>query len=139
MYLADPIGYRFIDKAFAIPGKQAYGRKTASMLDWYFCVSSRGELAMPECLLLEALMQTGVLVVTTMPDVREKLMMFHSCDSYSLYDFVRPGDSLQTRAALISYRRGVAKYHAEATNIERGNTICEANFTLISPNALIKI
>ena len=88
---------------------------------------------------MEAQMQTGVLAVTTMSNVREKLMMFHSCSSCVLYDVVRPGDIIQSIVTLVSYRRGVAKYHAESVHMGRGSIMCEADFTLISPGSLVKL
>ncbi len=135
-YLADPIEYRFIDKARVDRGKCSLGEKTASSLDWFFKMRCPGNPYVPECILLEALMQTGVFAVTTMPEVTKKLMIFHGCDSCELFGTVRPGDTISTWATLKSYRHGIAKYEGVICSAE-GILICKAAFTLVLDDSML--
>ncbi len=134
-FLADPMEYRFIDRVSVGGDRRVRGIKTASTLDWFFKMHYPGDPSMPECILLEALMQTGVFAVTTMPEITEKKMIFQSCDSCEVFGAVRPGDTIMTLAELRSYRRGIAKYGGMICSAD-GMLICRAAFTLVLRNSV---
>lgn len=136
-YIADPIEYRFIDKVEVIPGSEAWGVKLASSLDWYFKAHFPNDPAMPEGFIMETIMQTGVFIITTLPETDNKLMMFQSCESMKIYGLVRPGDIIDTHVSLKSYRHGIAKYFGEARVGE--HQVCSMEFTLISKNEILKV
>ena len=137
LYTADPMEYRFID-IVKVKEDEAWGCKLASTQDWYFKIHFPEYPVMPGVFVMEAIMQTGVFIVTTREDIKEKLMMFHACKSMRMYREVRPGDILNTHVILKSYRGGVASYFGEAF-IEDDKKACQMEFTLILPGELKKM
>lgn len=135
-YIADPIEYRFVDE-IRVGENKAFGRKMVSSQDWYFKMHFPGNPVMPGVFVMEALMQTGVFIITTRNLYSEKLMMFHACNSMRMYGEVRPGSVLDTEVTLTSWRGGIAKYEGKA--FVENRKICEMNFTLIMPSELKKI
>lgn len=142
-YSLIPIEYRFVDEAEVIPSKEAWGKKAFSSLDWYFKVHFPGNPLVPGVFLMEVLQQTGMLVVTTMPEVSERLLLFHSCEAMRMYCSVRPGDIVSAHVILDSYKLGVAKMHGEVVmhNQDTGEDklVCSMCFTLLNEQELAKI
>ena len=136
-YIADPPGYRFVDVVHVMPGCAAEGRLALDSQAWYLQpeISSDGTLSIT--FLMEAIMQTGVFCVTTLPTKCFQLMMFHACQKLSVYRRAMTGETLHTRAQLHSYRNGVASYHGSA-HTERG-TVCTMNFVLVAPEDMAAI
>lgn len=134
--LADPEEYRFVD-IVQVDDKEAWGRKFVSGQDWYFKMHFPGNPVMPGVFIMEAIMQTGVVIVTQDEKVTDPLMMFNGCDDMRIYGEVRPGCVLETHVTLQSYRLGVAKYFGEAFVDEK--RVCVMKFTLVSPKDLSTI
>ena len=135
-YIAIPMEYRFID-VVKVQENEAWGRKLASTQDWYFKIHFPEYPVMPGVFVMEAVMQTGVFIVTSRENIKEKLVMFHACKSMRMYGEVRPGDILNTHTILKSYRRGVANYFGEAF-IKDDKRVCQMEFTLVLPGELRK-
>ena len=129
--LADPMPYRFVDSV-KVSENRAYGSKNSSNQDWYFQFSR----TMPNGFILEAIMQTGVPIVTQMEHINDSLMMFNSCKEMKVYGEVKPGDTIETKVLLNSFRNGVANYSGVA--FLNKNIICTADFALIHPSELQK-
>lgn len=140
-YTKVPIGYRFVDKVEVIPGKEAIGTKAVSSLDWYFKVHFPGNPVMPGVFLMEAMQQTGLFIVTTLPETKEKLMLFQGCKNMRMYKSVRPGDIIRTYVTLRSYRHGVADFEGKVNILEGDKEIlaCTMAFTQIVESQLLKI
>lgn len=142
-YSLIPIEYRFVDKAEVIPGKEACGEKAFSFLDWYFKSHFPGNPIVPGVFLMEVLQQTGMLIVTTMTEVSEKLLFFHSCESMRMYCPVRPGDIVLAYVELDSYKHGVARMHGRIVmyDKEKGEDklVCFMHFTLLAIKELSDI
>lgn len=146
-YSAVPIGYRFVDRAEVIPGVEAWGRKAVSTLDWYFKIHFPGNPIMPGVFLMELMQQTGMLIVTTMPEVSANILLFHACESMRMYGSARPGDLLSAHVVLESFRHGVAKFSGEVITCASGEgvdtLVCKMRFSLILqeeiPNNITKI
>ncbi len=135
-YIADPLEYRFVD-CVEVEGEEAWGKKLASSQDWYFKMHFPNNPVMPGVFLMEALMQTGVFIITTRDEIKEKLMMFHACKSMRMFGSVRPGDVLNTHVVLKSYRNGIACYSGEAS--VDGTKVCAMEFTLVVPGELERV
>lgn len=138
-----PIGFRFVDQAEIVPGKEGWSKKTVSSLDWYFKVHFPGDPVMPGVFLMEVMQQTGMLIVTTMPESKTKLLLLHSCESMRIYRSARPGDVLSAHVILESYRYGVAKCSGSVTvydNLEKDEkVVCEMKFILVAPGSIVKV
>ncbi|MCI8418868.1 MAG: hypothetical protein HFI33_15455 [Lachnospiraceae bacterium] len=134
-YSSIPIQYRFIDCAEVIPGSEAWGRKAVSSLDWFFKIHFPGNPVMPGVLVMETLQQTGLLIVTSLPDIDERAMLFHSCENMRMYHSVRPGDVLKTHVVLNSFKHGIANFHGdiklERFGEEKELLACSMKFTML--------
>lgn len=136
-YAEDTIEYLFVDKVEVQPGKSAAGVKHASLQDWYFKIHFPDNPVMPGVFVMEAIMQTGLFVISTMPEKKHVLFVFRECEKVKLRKSVRPGDVLQTNAVLQSYKRGIAKFYGEA--YIDGELACSMSFTMVAPEELPNI
>ncbi len=132
VYLADPPEYRFIDRV-SVFGNKGVGIKYTSSLDWYFRFN---EITMPVGCVMEAIMQTGVILVTQDDRIVNPLMMFNDCKCLTVSGTVNPGEVLNTYVELMSFRNGVANYEGRA--IVEDKEICSMSFTLIHPDEIAK-
>ncbi len=84
---------------------------------------------MPGVLIVEALAQTGALLVTSNPDFdpATKLVYFMSIDNVKFRKPVIPGDVLELHAEVIQNRGAVWKF--AGTAIVDGNKVAEAEFS----------
>ena len=138
-----PIEYRFVDKAIVFPGKEAIGMKSVSSLDWYFRYHFPGNPIMPGVLVMEVMQQTGLLIITTMPGVQERVMLFQGCKNMRMYKSVRPGDVLEAKVLLNDFRRGIANFHGEV-RIERNDVkekklACSMDFMMLLESQMITL
>jgi 3-hydroxyacyl-[acyl-carrier-protein] dehydratase len=102
--------YLFIDKVeFVIPGVLAVGYKNVSMNEWFFPIHWPGDPCMPGFLQAEAITQMCALTIQTLESNKGKVILLLSANNLKLYRKVRPGDILELRTELVSYRRGIAK------------------------------
>ena len=139
-YSSVPIKYRFVDKCVVVPGKEAVGTKVVSSQDWYFKIHFPGNPIMPGVFLMEAMQQTGMLIITTMPDSKERLMLFQGCKAMRIFKPVRPGDVIHMYVSLRSYRLGVAVFHGEVKREDEVETlVCSMDFTMVSKDKTVRI
>lgn len=140
-YSSVPIEYRFIDKCEVIPGKQAVGTKVVSSLDWYFKFHFPGNPIMPGVFIMEVMQQTGLLIITSMPDTKQNVLFLQSCKNMRIFKPVRPGDQIKDYVSLLSYRYGIASFHGEVRKIQDDEEIlvCSMDFTLVAETGLVKI
>ncbi len=127
----------FLDSVKVVPGIQADGEKLASGQDWYFKYHFPNNPVMPGVFQMEALMQTGGLIINTMEEKKELKLFFGECKSVRISGSVRPGDILKTHVELKSYRRGVAWF--EGVGKVESNVTCCMQYSLIAPDEIAAI
>lgn len=127
----------FLDEAVVVPGKVANGKKLVSSQDWYFKIHFPGDPVMPGVFQLEAVMQTGGLIINTIEGKKELKLMFGACKDVKIKRIVRPGDVLNTKAELTSYKRGVAWF--QGSSYVNDEVSCIATFSLIVPSEVAMI
>ncbi|HLZ27348.1 MAG TPA: 3-hydroxyacyl-ACP dehydratase FabZ [Chloroflexota bacterium] len=115
------------------PGKRAVGLKHVSMSDQYLQGHFPSYPVMPGVLIVEALAQTGAVLVMHDPSNKGKLPFFARVDNCRFRQQVRPGDTLRLEVTVTSVRGPVGKAHARALV---GSTLaCEADLTFALGNA----
>lgn len=83
------------------PGKHAVGRKCVTMNEPYFIGHFPGKAVMPGVIILEALAQTGALVMLTLEKNAGKLVYFGGMDKVKFKRQVVPGDVLTLDVEII--------------------------------------
>jgi 3-hydroxyacyl-[acyl-carrier-protein] dehydratase len=116
------------------PGKRAVGLKHVSVeTDSYLQGHFPTYPVMPGVLIVEALAQTGAVLVMQDPANAGKLPFFARIDNCRFRQQVRPGDTLRLEVTVTSFRGPVGKAHARALV---GSTVaCEADLTFALGNA----
>ncbi len=99
------------------PGKHAVGRKCVTMNEPYFVGHFPGKAVMPGVIILEALAQTGAIVMLTIEKNIGKLAYFGGMDKVKFKRQVVPGDVLTLDVEIIkskgSFGVGSAKAYVE--------------------------
>ena len=99
------------------PGKHAVGRKCVTMNEPYFVGHFPGKAVMPGVMILEALAQTGAIVMLTIEKNAGKLAYFGGMDKVKFKRQVVPGDILILDVEIIkskgSFGVGSAKAFVE--------------------------
>ena len=98
-----------------IPGRKAVGIKLVSINEPFFQGHFPNAPIMPGVLILEAMAQTGgVLVFTLWPELKNKPFYFAGLDKVRFRKPVRPGDRLVMKVKLQKQRSGFFKMLGEA-------------------------
>ena len=114
--------FLMIDRVTEVsPGKYAYGYKNLSNNEWFFPKHFKGNPNMPGALQLESMAQMLTVAITTLPGMEGRIT--HAVEhTVKFMKEVLPGDKLEIKAELISWRRGLAK----------GNAICKVDNVVVS-------
>jgi 3-hydroxyacyl-[acyl-carrier-protein] dehydratase len=107
--------FLLIDEVLELrPGEGAVARKTVHADEWYLSGHFPGRPVMPGVLIIEALAQTGALVVLSEEENRGRLALFAGIDACRFKRIVEPGDVLELRCDLERMRGPIGRGKAEA-------------------------
>ena len=127
--------YLLIDVAEAIiPGKSAKGYKNLTINDWWFEVHFPGDPSMPGALQIEAIVQLGALMVTTLPGNKGKVVYMTSANNIKFIKKILPGERLDIVTKLLSWKRGIGKCTGVGYVCEE--QVCILDFTIVMPHIL---
>jgi UDP-3-O-[3-hydroxymyristoyl] N-acetylglucosamine deacetylase/3-hydroxyacyl-[acyl-carrier-protein] dehydratase len=118
--------FLLIDKVFELNESCVIGMKNVTMNEPFFTGHFPGAPVMPGVLIIEAMAQTGgILVLSTVPDPENYLTFFMKMDKVKFKQKVVPGDTLIFKCSLISpIRRGIC--HMQGYAYANGKLCAEA-------------
>lgn len=116
--------FLLVDKIIEIEeDRRIVGIKNVTMNEPFFQGHFPGYPVMPGVLVVEALAQTGAVMVLKKPEFAGKIALFAGIDKLRFRRQVVPGDVLRLEVEVIAFKGPVGKAKARAT--VDGETACE--------------
>ncbi len=114
--------FLFVDEVLEIDEKRIVARKDVRPEEYFFAGHFPNEPIMPGVLIIEALAQTGGIML--LRKYRGMIPLFMSIDQARFKKIVRPGDTLVMEVELLQERGSIAKVFGVAK--VNGIVVCEA-------------
>jgi UDP-3-O-[3-hydroxymyristoyl] N-acetylglucosamine deacetylase / 3-hydroxyacyl-[acyl-carrier-protein] dehydratase len=121
--------FALVDKIFYLDEKVVGGVKNVTINEPFFMGHFPGNPVMPGVLQIEAMAQTGgILVLSTVPDPENYWAYLLSIDKCRFRKVILPGDTIIFKCELLyPIRRGIARMRGEA--FVAGTLVCEAELS----------
>jgi UDP-3-O-[3-hydroxymyristoyl] N-acetylglucosamine deacetylase/3-hydroxyacyl-[acyl-carrier-protein] dehydratase len=118
--------FRLVDKIYHLDETSVAGVKNVTINEPFFEGHFPGNPVMPGVLQIEAMAQTGgILVLNTVDDPENYWTYFLAIESCRFRKMVLPGDTIVFKCELVApIKRGIAKMQGQA--FVAGNLVCEA-------------
>jgi len=118
--------FQLIDKIIQLDESSVTGVKNVTMNEPFFMGHFPGNPVMPGVLQIEAMAQTGgILVLSTVPDPENYWTYFLGIENCRFRKMVLPGDTIIFKCELLApIKRGIAKMQGQA--FVAGQVVCEA-------------
>ncbi|MCU0354820.1 MAG: bifunctional UDP-3-O-[3-hydroxymyristoyl] N-acetylglucosamine deacetylase/3-hydroxyacyl-ACP dehydratase [Cytophagales bacterium] len=118
--------FQLIDKIIHLDENSVTGVKNVTMNEPFFMGHFPGNPVMPGVLQIEAMAQTGgILVLSTVPDPENYWTYFLGIENCRFRRMVMPGDTIVFKCELLApIKRGIAKMQGQA--YVAGQVVCEA-------------
>jgi 3-hydroxyacyl-[acyl-carrier-protein] dehydratase len=125
----------FVDIISAVvPGDYAIGHKNFSYNEWYFPSHYEDDPNVPGFIQVEALVQVFLMTFLTFPEYKGMKTSFVSINNVKFRKKIVPGDRLDIKANLKSFKRGMAM--GSVTSSVNGIEAASAEFVVCIPEIL---
>lgn len=117
-------------------GKRITGIKNVTINEPFFQGHFPGNPIMPGVLICEALAQVGAVLLLGMEENKGKLGVFTGISNFKFRKQVVPGDVLELKAELVTYRHGMGKANVEASVDGKTAAKGEISFAVIENDGI---